>query len=90
MNDNKFTGTLPTELGTLPQLGDLSVHGNKFDGAVPLEVCSLKEFEGLEAVHADCLPMTSTNITQNPCNCCDTCCNSESQVCISVGDKTVE
>ncbi|CAJ1952376.1 unnamed protein product [Cylindrotheca closterium] len=86
ISNNRLSGPLPAELGNLPQLGEMWVHGNNFDGAVPFEVCSSKELASLEVVSADCLPMSSTGIAQNSCDCCDTCCNAETKMCTPVGE----
>ena len=54
LDDNKLTGTLPTELGKLKKLKSLELDTNQFTGSVPLEVCSLKENELLETLAVEC------------------------------------
>ena len=58
LNDNAFTGTLPTTLGQLTALTALFIGTNQFSGAVPNAFCGLAknlDFE-LEAAGVSCYP----------------------------------
>jgi Leucine-rich repeat (LRR) protein len=41
MDDNAFTGTIPTELGQPPRMKQLFLHGNQLMGMIPSELKNL-------------------------------------------------
>ncbi|KAL7543754.1 hypothetical protein ACHAXR_013446 [Thalassiosira sp. AJA248-18] len=89
INDNPLlTGTLPSELGLCEELEFLHLHNTQINGAIPSEVCALRgkklfsDDELEQFFQADCSP---DNITLEPfftCDCCNTCCDHTTQVCI--------
>ncbi|KAL7544006.1 hypothetical protein ACHAXR_013413 [Thalassiosira sp. AJA248-18] len=96
INDNPLlTGTLPSELGLCEELGEtlssfqyLHLQNTAVHGIVPPEVCALRDkklFSDDELdqfFQADCSP---DNITLEPffiCDCCNTCCDHTTQVCL--------
>eukprot|EP00980_Cylindrotheca_fusiformis_P013541 scaffold3450_cov114-Cylindrotheca_fusiformis.AAC.46 len=81
IHDNSMYGEIPDTLGQISDLSSLWVQGNSFTGDVPLQLCTLKDVGGLEQLVADCLPSNITGIAQNPCTCCDICCNVDSGFC---------
>lgn len=45
LDDNNFTGTIPTEFGTPPNLKQLYLHGNQFTGPVPASLAQSASLE---------------------------------------------
>jgi hypothetical protein len=45
LDDNKFNGTLPIELGLLEELTDVRVNKNDLEGALPLQLGLLNKLE---------------------------------------------
>jgi Leucine-rich repeat (LRR) protein len=41
LNDNEFSGTIPTEFGVLPNLIYLHLHNNDLEGEIPMELGEL-------------------------------------------------
>jgi Leucine-rich repeat (LRR) protein len=46
--DGSFGGVIPKELGELPNLVDLDIHGNNFIGIIPPELASISSLETLD------------------------------------------
>ena len=94
LQNNSFTGTLPTELALLTRLETLFIESNELEGIVPAVMCdavlgrgsNLTDNGGGAYIVADCLPPSNndtTNATFVDCElgCCAICCNPASQIC---------
>lgn len=81
ISDNNFSGTLPSALNTLPSLERIWLQGNNFSGEISSEICSSRGQGGLYQLFADCLPSVTTGIPTIACECCDVCCDSETEYC---------
>jgi hypothetical protein len=81
IKDNSFTGTLPAVLGNMSELERIWLEGNNFIGEVPSGLCELRVPGGLYQLYADCLPSVSTGVPAITCECCDLCCDSETDYC---------
>jgi hypothetical protein len=64
LESNRFTGTVPSELGRLSLLGDLKLTSNSLTGGVPIEVCDLTGGR-LQSLFVDCNEVV--------CTCCNNC-----------------
>jgi hypothetical protein len=65
LESNRFTGTVPSELGRLSLLEDLKLGSNGLIGEVPIQVCDLFAGGRLQQVFVDCDDVA--------CTCCANC-----------------
>jgi hypothetical protein len=81
ISDNSFSGTLPAVFGNMSDLDRVWLEGNNFSGEVPPELCEYRGPGGLYQLYADCLPSVSTGSAAITCECCDLCCDIETDLC---------
>ena len=70
LQDNNFTGPIPSTLANLESLMSLGLNFNNFEGDVPFEICELRSSDGLAFLFADCLGYPPATY----CFCCTSCC----------------
>eukprot|EP00569_Conticribra_weissflogii_P008638 CAMPEP_0171366458 /NCGR_PEP_ID=MMETSP0879-20121228/5407_1 /TAXON_ID=67004 /ORGANISM="Thalassiosira weissflogii, Strain CCMP1336" /LENGTH=858 /DNA_ID=CAMNT_0011874277 /DNA_START=98 /DNA_END=2674 /DNA_ORIENTATION=+ len=89
LGGNHFTGTLPSELGRCHELSILQIEDTGIGGIVPPEVCQLRHKnlvsvnEFVEYFTADCRSDNESEFPFIKCDCCYTCCDHNSKVCIN-------
>jgi hypothetical protein len=68
LDDNPWTGTIPTEFGNLENLAIFQVYHTQLIGSMPQEICSLEVRRGIDLiVFGDC------DDKRFECQCCDRC-----------------
>ena len=73
LENNAFTGTLPTELSDLPNALEIVFSGNNFSGSVDDVCASDKSWNNRQS---DCQPVAPPNDhSEIKCECCTSCCN---------------
>jgi hypothetical protein len=81
-----ITGTVPSEIGLLPNIQELWLHITGLVGVMPDEVCAIRGPGDLEILQANC---AATNGFEPPAldcqGCCTECCDAASEVCADVG-----
>ena len=76
VNENRLTGSIPSQLGNLPGLRQAHLHLNQFTGDVPIDLCDAANMISLQA---DCAPIDNA---PNPCLCCTACCDRSTGICL--------
>lgn len=83
-----LTGTLPLELGRCKDLELLWLDNTGINGTAPAEVCDLQGeklySEWGEVFRTDCSPNNGTLDPYFTCECCDTCCDHTTHLCMTV------
>jgi hypothetical protein len=64
LQNNAFSGTVPTTYGLLINLSAMNLQGNSLVGSIPAEVCALRTTT-LQELTADCNEIS--------CSCCTAC-----------------
>ena len=80
LENNAFTGTLPTELSDLRNAFETLFSGNNLTGSVHDVLCaSDKSWKNLQS---DCILVAPTNDHgEIECDCCTSCCNVNREDC---------
>lgn len=94
LQNNSFTGELPSELGLLTNIKTLYLQHNELEGSIPEPMCDIVLGRGSNVtnndvfrdIEADC---TMSNHTAAPfvsceSGCCSVCCDSATQACAEV------
>jgi Leucine-rich repeat (LRR) protein len=85
LSRNNLTGTLPSELGRLPDLKFADVSSTNLHGTVPEELCLSRLMEQLVV---DCLydpdSENATAALECQADCCTMCCNKEQNLCMEI------
>jgi len=89
-NNPGLSGTLPSELGRCVDLEFFHMDNTQIEGTMPQEVCDLtsKKLVGIpdneywEYFKSDCSPDAVTGEPFFECDCCNTCCDHKTQVCL--------
>ncbi|KAI2500689.1 hypothetical protein MHU86_13772 [Fragilaria crotonensis] len=84
LSRNEFTGTIPLEIVNLTQMELAWFHSNLFVGSVPSGLCQYVP-KPLMVLQSDCFPEGSS---PNPCDCCTSCCNRDTEICLIIDDNT--
>lgn len=66
---NKFSGTVPSEVGRMTSLVDFEGNTNDFTGVIDDRICEL----GMESFVMDCIFKSSPIATFVTCGCCTRC-----------------
>jgi Leucine-rich repeat (LRR) protein len=90
LSKNFLTGSVPSELGSMPSLVSLKLESNLLTGAVPEvltngHILQTIRFDSnninlvscpalVPSIYADCLPDSKTGIPEVSCECCTNCC----------------
>ena len=76
LSNNKFAGTISSDINKLSALITLKLERNDFTGHVPTSICSLVAADGLKYVSADCAIGKDENgisFQEIQCDCCTHC-----------------
>lgn len=78
LNNNKFTGTIPTSLGNMQMLYLLELASNNFQGEVPIQLCNDTSLNTLDfsdnpllSCYANCLESVPNLINQQNISTCN-------------------
>jgi hypothetical protein len=82
-NNAGMYGYIPTTMGTMGFLGDISFEGTNLSGSIPIELCNLRSMD-LLVLSADCLIDKLTGLAQLSCTdgCCTRCCDADGENCV--------
>jgi len=90
LQNNSFTGEIPSEMGLLANIEELYLQHNEITGFIPKSICDKiigAMDEIIRVIKADCIvPSNQTNLlpasfVSCELGCCNVCCDRDTQIC---------